>query len=85
MAPSKSMKTRLPFHAPGGAEVAAVGGDELICSVVEAVPGQFDVGMRERHVLPTAVVKGGRGGRLAVFAAEQPVPVQIIKAGRFWG
>jgi hypothetical protein len=58
--------------------VAAIDGDELIGFVVEAVPGQLDVGMRQRDALELRVVECGRIGAGRHLAAEEPVAIQRI-------
>ena len=57
IAPSKSTKTRLPLAACRHFETAAIGGDELVILVVEAVPGQLDVGMGNDDWLEGRVVE----------------------------
>jgi len=48
-------------------EVAPVDRDELIASVVEAVPGQNAVGVREGHPLEAAIVEIRSGGAPTVW------------------
>ena len=57
MTPSKSTKTRLPRASARQLEAAPIDGDEFVGLVVEAVPGQLDVGVRDDHLLESGVVE----------------------------
>ena len=63
-----------------GPEVAAVGGDELEVRLVEAVPGQAHVGVRQGDLLPRGIVEAGIRHARARLAAEQPVAIQFVQA-----
>jgi hypothetical protein len=62
------------------AEVAAIDGDEFVALVVEAVPRQIDVGVRQRDALEFGIVEARRIGPSGRFAAEKPVAVRRIDA-----
>ncbi len=55
--PSKSTNTLRAARSGGHAEMAAVDRNELIGLLVEAVPGQPDIGMRHGHARKSAVVE----------------------------
>ncbi len=68
----------LPFRQR--AEVTPVGGDELEAALIETVPGQAHVGVRQGDLLPRRIVeiRGRNAG--CRLAAEQPSAVQFVHA-----
>ena len=55
--PSKSTNTRWPARVGRQLETPAIEGDELVGFVVEAVPRQGNVGMRNHHAREFRIVK----------------------------
>ena len=59
-------------------EVAAVNGNKLVVAVIEAMPGQQFVGVRNGNGSESAVVESGLGGALGSWAPEQPASIERI-------
>ena len=76
MAPSKSMKTRLPLAAAGVLKRRRWKWRRTRALVVEAVPGEGEVGVRDDDSLEGGVVEGGGMGSLDFFGEEAPVAVE---------
>src|SRR5579871_3069861 len=66
-------------------KVTPIRRDKLKVRFLKAVPGQADVGVRQRDTLPFRVVEGRRRESRRSFAAVSPIAVQIIASPRWNG
>src|SRR5689334_4929002 len=76
-------KHALAFSGIGQAEMAAINRYEFIALIVEAVPGQHDVGVRKGDFFEARIVEAWLAGSWNVSATVQPVAVhrQDLPAG----